>query len=537
MTACISAKQKVLTQDLAASIIQRHWRGRRLLKLPLKPHEINLDFAKDLLPQNVQDLATMICRVACLMPTKGQSSYYFSSEITLSTPESKELEECEPYPSIELLNPLIIEHDKANRQFFLHFVDGKGFIGAGTYKKVFTSRSIRIINGKNHNRHTVVSYLHDPKMSQLVQDGVLIERFAYADMMRLDTFHLPKFYKFKHGAAIPDENLLEENSVNKPLSSEFPGGNSADRSLKSHLNEVNLEQKSTKVTSATTFESERSASMGTAEQGALNLIIQTRYETTFLDYIKEGRGSYRVVLHTFLSILRDLKKLHKRGLIHNDIKLDNIMIDTKHSKLPLVYLGDWDLGEIRSLYAERKQITYCYWNSIRNLGYITNTTDIYAVVMCLSLCFLGNDFRRVFFTQDLNSLLYPKYKEELIEKILEKTIKKHLNVYYPVQFPFNPNQAYKDLKKYGDRKTLESLFKEIKLKFTAFNLLTSAIYKDKALAEWIADHPDLKDELNSEDQNIAKKAALEIESRFLSAESIEGYIHKMIDICKKTFIK
>lgn len=70
-----------------------------------------------------------------------------------------------------------------------------------------------------------------------------------------------------------------------------------------------------------------------------NLVLETEYKgRTLYDLIKSNEISYRTYLYVCLETLKAISKLHKRGIIHGDVKFNNVCIDNK-CKVNLIDYG------------------------------------------------------------------------------------------------------------------------------------------------------------------------------------------------------
>jgi serine/threonine protein kinase len=83
---------------------------------------------------------------------------------------------------------------------------------------------------------------------------------------------------------------------------------------------------------------------------------------TLREYDEIYTLSYNNILTIGMWLLKTIDKLHKKGIVHNDISIDNIMV-TKEGKLKLI-----DFGLSCNVYAQREN--KCVGNRKANMNYV-----------------------------------------------------------------------------------------------------------------------------------------------------------------------
>jgi serine/threonine protein kinase len=91
----------------------------------------------------------------------------------------------------------------------------------------------------------------------------------------------------------------------------------------------------------------------------------------------------------FYKILRELEKSHRASIIHNDIKLGNIMVNSigPNFKFYEVQLIDWNLATFyhRGVDSSAKRGTVCYYSPEQLFGtyHITPAIDVWALAIVM----------------------------------------------------------------------------------------------------------------------------------------------------------
>src|SRR3990167_11188074 len=82
------------------------------------------------------------------------------------------------------------------------------------------------------------------------------------------------------------------------------------------------------------------------------LILQAEPGITLTQFVKEKKPSLEVILTLAIRLVTILAKIHRAGIIHKDIKPDNILVHIKTEKITLL---DFSLAQKASLQAEAKE--------------------------------------------------------------------------------------------------------------------------------------------------------------------------------------
>lgn len=70
-----------------------------------------------------------------------------------------------------------------------------------------------------------------------------------------------------------------------------------------------------------------------------NLVLETEYKgKSLVGLIRNNEISYKTYLHICLETLKAVSKLHNKGIVHGDVKFDNVCIDNKN-KVDLIDYG------------------------------------------------------------------------------------------------------------------------------------------------------------------------------------------------------
>src|SRR5713226_3398600 len=136
-----------------------------------------------------------------------------------------------------------------------------------------------------------------------------------------------------------------------------------------------------------------------AEQGILYLVMPFIEGGTLTGYLRRELPELNDVADIFLQLLDAVEYAHEEGLIHRDIKSSNVLLDTRRSGPPYVYLADFGLvrySEQADLKQAGKSIpldqipgTPHYMAPEQARGIVTTTTDIYALGVLLYQMLVG----------------------------------------------------------------------------------------------------------------------------------------------------
>ncbi|MEX1013117.1 MAG: serine/threonine-protein kinase [Waddliaceae bacterium] len=185
-------------------------------------------------------------------------------------------------------------------------------------------------------------------------------------------------------------------------------------------------------------------------------------------------------LNLFIQIIDTLREWHRKGWVHNDVKMDNIFI--REDGTP--YLGDCDLAEKIQYKRDFRRSSYDYWSTARSYGYITPECDIYALITATTYMVFGNPF-------------FPYLKN-------------------PFQLMNAKNQKalFAESAKEQDSKYLSIARREL------FKLFMSTFEKGLLLNAWLQANPQEAEKLNWHDPEILQ----EIERRTISLDQLKEHI-------------
>ena len=109
-----------------------------------------------------------------------------------------------------------------------------------------------------------------------------------------------------------------------------------------------------------------------------------------LDKIKrEGKFSESEYLPMFEGILSALGHIHSKGILHRDIKLDNILID-KHGKIKLCDFGvSWKMPEKGKVYEHIGTPAYLAPEIIKEKGYNGFGADVWSLGVMTYIALTG----------------------------------------------------------------------------------------------------------------------------------------------------
>lgn len=121
------------------------------------------------------------------------------------------------------------------------------------------------------------------------------------------------------------------------------------------------------------------------------------------------------ILSMFLDACDALNETHELGIVHRDIKMDNLLIRKKDPWGSV--LNDWDLAEEEGYYPV---FPYEYWGSCANEGFCSFECDGYSVLIALGKAFFLKDF---YTFSEKRSLMLSQYFDMMLMKFLNNHIK------------------------------------------------------------------------------------------------------------------
>src|SRR5437016_1678494 len=135
------------------------------------------------------------------------------------------------------------------------------------------------------------------------------------------------------------------------------------------------------------------------ERGILYLVMPFIEGGTLTGYLRRSLPDLNEVAAIFLQLLDAVEYAHEEGLIHRDIKSSNVLLDSRRSGPPYVYLADFGLvrtSQQAELEQEGKPIpldqvpgTPHYMAPEQTRGIVTTSTDIYAMGVLLYQMLVG----------------------------------------------------------------------------------------------------------------------------------------------------
>lgn len=110
----------------------------------------------------------------------------------------------------------------------------------------------------------------------------------------------------------------------------------------------------------------------------LKYVVMTKLKGVDLcDYIQYKSFTEEEVKHIAIQILKIVKKMHDKNIIHGDIKPENILYDTETRKVGIIdFEGKYTTG-------------YCSPEQIKNLQ-LTDKTDLWSIGVTLYVIFKGS---------------------------------------------------------------------------------------------------------------------------------------------------
>ena len=135
------------------------------------------------------------------------------------------------------------------------------------------------------------------------------------------------------------------------------------------------------------------------ERGILYLVMPFIEGGTLTSYLRRSLPDLNEVAAIFLQLLDAVEYAHEEGLIHRDIKSSNVLLDSRRSGPPYVYLADFGLvrtTQQAEVEREGKPIpldqvpgTPHYMAPEQTRGIVTTSTDIYALGVLLYQMLVG----------------------------------------------------------------------------------------------------------------------------------------------------
>lgn len=138
------------------------------------------------------------------------------------------------------------------------------------------------------------------------------------------------------------------------------------------------------------------------EQGVLYLVMPFIEGGTLTGYLRRHLPDVHEVSTIFLQLLDAVEYAHDEGLIHRDIKSSNVLLESRRSGPPYVYLADFGLvrtiqqADLESSYAgvpiplDQVPGTPHYMAPEQTRGIVTPATDIYALGVLLYQMLTGD---------------------------------------------------------------------------------------------------------------------------------------------------
>jgi len=110
----------------------------------------------------------------------------------------------------------------------------------------------------------------------------------------------------------------------------------------------------------------------------LKYVLMTKIKgIDLLEYIQRKSFTEEEVKHIAIQILKIVKKIHYKNIIHGDIKPENIIFDAETKKVSIIdFEGKYTTG-------------YCSPEQIRNLN-ISDKTDLWSIGVTLYVIFTGS---------------------------------------------------------------------------------------------------------------------------------------------------
>ena len=92
------------------------------------------------------------------------------------------------------------------------------------------------------------------------------------------------------------------------------------------------------------------------------------------------------IFHVFLQICSFLHDIHGLGYSHNDIKLDNVMVDIKNTTLDVFVIDYGSMCRFGKRTFGEIACTHKYASENTTKGLIKPSGDVYSVIICILEC-------------------------------------------------------------------------------------------------------------------------------------------------------